>query len=110
MKKYYHAVLEKDGHYYYELFEDIVKDNHRYAKLIHSSYYKENVPEIEFKFNSYLDLKHNHPQNNNLLEERGEHRKFSLCAREAIDYVKEQYRKKANKNISHILQYTLDDI
>lgn len=106
MKKYYHVVLEKDGHYYYEIFEDLVRENQRYAKLLYSSFYRDEVPNYEFKFNSFLDLRHNNPDNKCLLEERGELRKFFLCAREAIDFVKAQYQAKANKSISYILQQT----
>jgi hypothetical protein len=107
-KKYYHCVLKKNGHFYYEIFEEHYNPTLAVRTIFPTislfDYDETQKTERTFTFKTVFDLKHNHTQNNMLLETLGEERLFFLSSIEVIDSIKKFYTDLAQIEISQILK------
>jgi len=107
MNKYYHVVLNKDNHYFYEIFEisHIPHSDFLSAIPVCTLYSSdEEIKERIFEFEKFGDLKITHPKNLELLEKYNEKREFYICAKDAMDIIRENYKKLANDHIKEILR------
>jgi len=106
MQKFFHVVLKKDEHFYYEIFEVIKNfDGSQYATLyISQAISKEKFKDRVFYFKTHLDLISTHTTNEYLKKYFGEERLFFLSAKEAIDTIKQLYRWIRDSRINYTLK------
>jgi len=105
MRKFYHVVLKKNDNFYYEIFEIItINAEHKQAVLFISENHSFEKEKKIFDFKSFNDLSSLHPKNEYFKNYFGEDRMFFLCAKEAIDTIRQLYKGLAEARIKYTLQ------
>lgn len=107
MNKYYHVVLTKNDHYYYEIYEisHLPHSEFQLATPLCCSYEsEEEIKEREFVYEKFGDLKVTHSKNLELLEKYNEKREFYICAKDAMDIIYEKYQKIAHAHVKDTLR------